>query len=114
MTDLADELEVTLPAVDKHLRVLLEAGLVTKTKQGRTTTVRLTPGSLHELAVWALSTRLMWTSLLDRYVTTIDGALDPSDRTLSLDPTPPPTDEETTSEHDYPGPHRPGASPPRL
>jgi hypothetical protein len=28
--------------------------------------VRLVPGSLEELAVWAMSTRLMWGSALDR------------------------------------------------
>jgi DNA-binding transcriptional ArsR family regulator len=66
MSDLADRLGVTLPAVDKHLRVLLEAGVVTKGKTGRTTAVRLGPGSLEELATWAMSTRLMWVHALDR------------------------------------------------
>jgi DNA-binding transcriptional ArsR family regulator len=66
MSDLADLLEVTLPAVDKHLRVLLDAGVVTKEKAGRTTSVRLVPGSLEELATWAMSTRLMWGHALDR------------------------------------------------
>ncbi len=32
MTQLAEVLGVTLPAVDKHLRVLLDAGMVTKRK----------------------------------------------------------------------------------
>jgi DNA-binding transcriptional ArsR family regulator len=67
MTELAEELSVTLPAVDKHLRVLLDGGLVTKVKRGRTTVVRVNPGSLQELVVWAMSTRLMWTHLLDRF-----------------------------------------------
>lgn len=67
MSELAAELAVTLPAVDKHLRVLLGGGLVTKAKQGRTTVVRLNPGSLQELATWAMSTRLMWANLLDRF-----------------------------------------------
>ena len=66
MTDVADRLAVTLPAVDKHLRVLLDAGVVTKEKTGRTTSVRLVPGSLEELATWAMSTRLMWSHALDR------------------------------------------------
>jgi DNA-binding transcriptional ArsR family regulator len=66
MSDLADRLSVTLPAVDKHLRVLLDAGVVTKGKVGRTTSVRLVPGSLEELATWAMSTRLMWSHALDR------------------------------------------------
>jgi DNA-binding transcriptional ArsR family regulator len=66
MSDLAERLGVTLPAVDKHLRVLLDAGLVTKQKTGRTTSVRLVPGSLDDLATWAMSTRLMWSNALDR------------------------------------------------
>jgi DNA-binding transcriptional ArsR family regulator len=66
MSDLADRLGVTLPAVDKHLRVLIDAGVVTKAKAGRTTAVRLVPGSLEELATWAMSTRLMWSHALDR------------------------------------------------
>jgi DNA-binding transcriptional ArsR family regulator len=66
MGDLAARLRVTLPAVDRHLRVLVAAGVVTKGKTGRTTSVRLVPGSLEELAAWGMSTRLMWTHALDR------------------------------------------------
>lgn len=67
MSELAAEVSVTLPAIDKHLRVLLGAGLVTKTKHGRTSVVQLNPGSLRELAIWGMSTRLMWANLLDRF-----------------------------------------------
>ena len=66
MTDLADRLHVTLPAVDKHVRVLVDAGVVTKGKTGRTTSLRLVPGSLEELGAWAMSTQLMWSHALDR------------------------------------------------
>ena len=66
MSHLADRLDVSLPAVDKHVRVLTAAGVVTKTKSGRTTSVRLVPGSLDDLATWAMSTRLMWSNALDR------------------------------------------------
>jgi DNA-binding transcriptional ArsR family regulator len=73
MTDLAGHLAVTLPAVDKHLRVLLDAGVVTKQKHGRTTVVRLVPGSLEELGTWAMSTRLMWSNALDRLEASLEG-----------------------------------------
>jgi DNA-binding transcriptional ArsR family regulator len=66
MSDLAGRLGMTLPAVDKHLHVLLGAEMVTKSKSGRTTTVRLVPGSLDGLGAWALGTRLMWGHALDR------------------------------------------------
>jgi DNA-binding transcriptional ArsR family regulator len=66
MSDLADHLGLSLPAVDKHLRLLLGAGVVSKQKTGRTTAVRLVPGSLDELGTWAMSKRLMWGNALDR------------------------------------------------
>ncbi len=66
MSHLATRLGVSLPAVDKHLGVLADAGVVTKSKTGRTTRVRLVPGSLDGLATWAMSTRLMWSNALDR------------------------------------------------
>lgn len=79
MTDLSDLLSVTLPAVDKHLRVLVDAGLVTKSKQGRTTSIVLRPGGLTELAEWGARTRLLWTGLLDRLADHLetDGAASP-------------------------------------
>jgi DNA-binding transcriptional ArsR family regulator len=66
MSQLAARLDASLPAVDKHVRVLVSAGVATKSKSGRTTSVRLVPGSLDDLAVWAMSTRLMWSNALDR------------------------------------------------
>jgi DNA-binding transcriptional ArsR family regulator len=66
MSDLATHLDTSLPALDKHLRVLVDAGVVAKSKTGRTTSVRLVPGSLDDLATWAMSTRLMWSNALDR------------------------------------------------
>ena len=66
MSELAGYLGITLPAIDKHVRVLVDAGVVTKGKTGRTTAVRLVPGSLEELGTWAMSTRLMWSNALDR------------------------------------------------
>ena len=72
MTDLADHLDVTLPAVDKHLRVLVDAGVVSKDKRGRTTSLRLVPGSLEGLGTWAMSTRLMWSNALDRLAVSVE------------------------------------------
>jgi len=66
MSRLAGHLDVSLPAVDKHVRLLMDAGVVAKSKSGRTTSLRLVPGSLDDLATWAMSTRLMWGNALDR------------------------------------------------
>ncbi len=72
MTELAAELELSLPAIDKHLRRLERAGIVVKTKNGRTTRVSLQPGSLMALAIWAMRTRLMWSNTLDRFAAHLD------------------------------------------
>ena len=72
MSELARALDLSLPAIDKHLGVLLDAGVVTKSKDGRVTLLTLNPGSLDELAAWAMSTRLMWTGLLDRFALSVE------------------------------------------
>lgn len=72
MSELARALDLSLPAIDKHLGVLLDAGVVTKSKDGRVTLLTLSPGSLDELAAWAMSTRLMWTGLLDRFAMSVE------------------------------------------
>jgi DNA-binding MarR family transcriptional regulator len=43
ITELAEPLAIKLPAVMKHLDVLEDAGLVTRSRFGQTMTVRLTP-----------------------------------------------------------------------
>jgi DNA-binding transcriptional ArsR family regulator len=79
MSRLATHLDLSLPAVDKHVRVLTGAGVVTKSKTGRTTSVRLVPGSLEDLATWAMSTRLMWSNALDRLEQHLAAPSDPGE-----------------------------------
>lgn len=66
MSELADHVGISLPGVDKHLRVLVDASMVSETKHGRSTVLTLNQCSLRELASWAMSTRLLWTGMLDR------------------------------------------------
>jgi DNA-binding transcriptional ArsR family regulator len=66
ITDLAAPFAVKLPAVMKHLRVLGDAGLVTRTKQGRTVTVRLAPEPLRAANDWLERYERFWTPALDR------------------------------------------------
>src|SRR5258706_601414 len=46
VSELARPFAIKLPAVMKHLDVLRDAGLITRSKAGRTVTVRLAPGAL--------------------------------------------------------------------
>jgi DNA-binding transcriptional ArsR family regulator len=50
--ELADEFDVSRPAVSRHLRVLREAGLVRERREGRLRLYRADPEPLAELREW--------------------------------------------------------------
>jgi DNA-binding transcriptional ArsR family regulator len=66
VSELARPLPIKLPAVLKHLGVLAEAGLVTRSKQGRTVTVRLAAGPMEEAMAWLRRYERFWSGNLDR------------------------------------------------
>jgi DNA-binding transcriptional ArsR family regulator len=63
---LAEPLPIKLPTVLKHLGVLADAGLVRRTKQGRTVTVEIVPDRLREAMEWLARYERFWSSSLDR------------------------------------------------
>jgi DNA-binding transcriptional ArsR family regulator len=63
---LADPFEIKLPAVMKHLDVLGDAGLITRSKHGRTVEVRLSPAPLRGATEWLRRYERFWSSSLDR------------------------------------------------
>ena len=65
-TELAAELPVTRQAVAKHLAALDEAGLVERTREGRETRYRLTPGPLAEAMDWMGDVGADWDARLTR------------------------------------------------
>jgi DNA-binding transcriptional ArsR family regulator len=64
--ELAEPFAIKLPAVMKHLAVLADAGLITRTKSGRTVTVRLRPLPMREAMAWLSRYERFWTGSLDR------------------------------------------------
>ena len=66
VSELARPFSIKLPAVMKHLDVLDEAGLITRTKSGRTVTVRLSPEPMREAMEWLRRYERFWSSSLDR------------------------------------------------
>jgi DNA-binding transcriptional ArsR family regulator len=64
--ELAEPFAIRLPAVMKHLDVLAKAGLVTRSKSGRTVTVRLRAQPMHEAMEWLRRYERFWSSRLDR------------------------------------------------
>lgn len=66
VSDLAAPLEMALPTVLQHLRVLEDSGLVRSTKAGRVRTCALDTAALREAERWITSRRAMWENRLDR------------------------------------------------
>jgi DNA-binding transcriptional ArsR family regulator len=56
---------VSKPAISKHLRVLEETGVVTRTVQGRTHQLALAPDVLSVAADWMDHQRALWERLFD-------------------------------------------------
>ena len=63
---LAEPFAIKLPAVMKHLDVLDEAGLIRRSKAGRTVTVRLCPEPMREAMDWLQRYERFWSTSLDR------------------------------------------------
>jgi DNA-binding transcriptional ArsR family regulator len=66
VSELAEPFAIKLPAVMKHLDVLDDAGLVTRSKSGRTVTVRLSPKPMREAMEWLRRYERFWSTSLDR------------------------------------------------
>jgi DNA-binding transcriptional ArsR family regulator len=63
---LATPFAIKLPAVMKHLDVLEDAGLITRSKEGRTVTVRLRPEPMRDALDWLRRYEHFWSRSLDR------------------------------------------------
>ncbi len=63
--DLVGVLEMSQPAVSKHLRVLREAGVVSVRTAAQQRIYRLEPGPFRELDAWLTPYRRLWTTHLD-------------------------------------------------
>ena len=60
VNELADHFDVSRPAISKHLRVLLDAGLVSESRDGRNRMYQLKPGPLREVDRWIEQYRGLW------------------------------------------------------
>jgi DNA-binding transcriptional ArsR family regulator len=66
VSELAQPFAIKLPAVMKHLDVLRDAGLITRSKAGRIVTVRLRPEPMREAMDWLQRYERFWSRSLDR------------------------------------------------
>lgn len=65
VTELAAPFNISLPAFSKHLRVLQQAGLISREKHGRINLCRLVATPMQEAAAWIDRYRLFWEKQLD-------------------------------------------------
>lgn len=63
--ELAQEFDMSAPAISQHLNVLRSAGLVITRAEGPTRIQSLNPAGLDELDAWSRRTRAFWSRSLD-------------------------------------------------
>jgi DNA-binding transcriptional ArsR family regulator len=66
VNELAEPIDLTLPAVSKHLKVLERAGLVVRGRQAQYRPCALNAQPLLEVANWAEQYREIWEARFDR------------------------------------------------
>jgi DNA-binding transcriptional ArsR family regulator len=66
VSELARPFPVSLPAIMKHLDVLSDAGLIARTKTGRTVACRLTAAPMEDAIEWLNRYQHFWSEGLDR------------------------------------------------
>jgi DNA-binding transcriptional ArsR family regulator len=66
VTELAEPFEMSMPAVSKHLRVLEQAGLISKRRDAQKRPCRIEAAPLKDVAEWAERYRQLWEERLDR------------------------------------------------
>jgi|SRR5687768_18226494 DNA-binding transcriptional ArsR family regulator len=64
--ELAEPLDMALPSVIKHLRVLEKGRLVRSKKTGRVRTYRLDPAAFSAIDRWVAQRRSAWSARFDR------------------------------------------------
>src|SRR5882757_6521893 len=66
VSELAKPFAVSLPAIMKHLDVLSDAGLVARSKTGRTVACRLTAQPMEQAMEWLNRYQRFWSENLER------------------------------------------------
>ena len=66
VTELAEPFAMSLPAVTKHLKVLEQAGLITRSRQAQWRPCKLEAQPLRDVSHWVEQYRQFWEQRLDR------------------------------------------------
>lgn len=64
--ELAEPFDISLPAISRHLKVLEQAGLITRGRDAQWRPCRLEPEPLKEVSLWLEQYRALWEQRLNR------------------------------------------------
>lgn len=64
--ELAAPFDISLPAISRHLKVLEDAGLISRGRDAQRRPCRLRPEALAQVTEWAEHTRRAWEARFDR------------------------------------------------
>lgn len=65
VTELAEPFEMSMPAISRHIKVLDNAGLITRGRAAQWRPCRIKPAPLKEVADWVENYRMAWEQRLD-------------------------------------------------
>jgi DNA-binding transcriptional ArsR family regulator len=80
VTELAEPFDVSLPAISRHLRVLEDAGLLGRRKDGRHYYCRLVEDPLRDAVAWIVHYGIFWEERLDALEALFDRSPSGSER----------------------------------
>jgi DNA-binding transcriptional ArsR family regulator len=66
VNELAEPFDISLPAVSKHLKVLENAGLISRSRDAQWRPCRLEPAQLKSVDAWLDRYRKFWTGSFDK------------------------------------------------
>jgi DNA-binding transcriptional ArsR family regulator len=64
---IADNFEVSRPAISNHIRILNECGIISIEQVGRERFCKIQPSQLKEISDWVEPFRVLWTQKLDSF-----------------------------------------------
>ena len=66
VNELAEPFDISLPAISRHLKVLEQAGLISRSRTAQWRPCRLEPAPLEDAAGWIAKYRDIWEGRFDR------------------------------------------------
>ncbi|MDA9207255.1 metalloregulator ArsR/SmtB family transcription factor [Octadecabacter sp.] len=72
VNDLAEPFDMSLPAVSRHIKVLEDAGLITRGRNAQFRPCQINPAPIKAVLTWAESYRPIWEARFDKMETLLN------------------------------------------